>query len=209
VRRLIGVLVVVAIMVGGLALGDTVARHRVQTGAAKAIEATLPGSTATVSISSFPFLGRLAVAGTVPQLTADVDQVTAAGFTFDDVDLVVHDLKFDTSQLWRGRLKLDSISSGTVTAELPQSSIDHATGLPVTLGSGTVGVAGVQIPATVAVVDNKVTLTLPLIAPITFTVPQLSILPCVGSAVIHSGVIDLSCDFTQVPSALANLSVKL
>jgi hypothetical protein len=209
VRRLIGVLVVVAIILAALALGDTVARHRAQTAAAQHIEATLPGSTATVSISSFPFLGRLAVGGTVPKLTADLDQVTSAGFTFDDVQVVVHDLKFDTSQLWHGRVQLDSISSGSVRAELPQASIDSVTGLPVTLGPGTVGVAGVQVPATVAVVANKVTLTLPLIAPITFTVPQLSILPCVGSAVIQSEGLELSCDFTQVPSALADLSVKL
>jgi hypothetical protein len=209
VRRLIGVLVVVAIIVVGLMVGDTYARHKAQTAAAQHIEATLPGSDATVSISSFPFLGRLAVGGTVPKLTADLNQVTEAGFTFDDIEVVVHDLKFDTSRLWHGRAELDSISSGTVTAELTQASIDQATGLPVTLGSGTVGVAGIQVPATVAVVDNKVTLTVPLIAPITFTIPQLSILPCVGSAVIQTGGLELSCGFTHVPSALADLSVTL
>jgi hypothetical protein len=209
VRRLIGVLVVIAIILVALDIGDTFARHRAQTAAAQHLDATLPGSTATVSISSFPFLGRLAVGGTVPKLTADLDQVTAAGFTFDDIEVVVHDLKFDTSQLWHGRVQLDSISSGSVRAVLPQASIDRATGLPVTLGSGTVGVAGVQVPATVAVADNRVTLTVPLIAPITFTIPQLSILPCVGSAVIQTGGLELSCDFTRVPSALADLSVKL
>jgi hypothetical protein len=209
VRRLLGVLVVVAVIAVALLIGDTFARHRAQTLAARHLESVLPGSTATVQISSFPFVGRLAVGGTVQQLTADLDQVTEAGFTFDHVAVVVHDLKFDTAQLWHGRMALTGISSGSVTAELTQASIDRATGLPVTLGAGTVGVAGLQVPATVSVADNRVTLTVPLVAPITFAIPQLSVVPCVGSAAIRPGGLVLSCGFTTVPSALANLSVKL
>jgi hypothetical protein len=206
VRRLIGVLVVVAIIVGGLALGDIWVRHRVQTVLASHIQSEFPGSRAAVDITSFPFVGRLAVSGTVPKLTADVTGVQAGGFTFATIDVVVDDLKVDTSKLTSRRLVLQSISSGSVTADVTQASIDQQTKVPITLGSGTVELAGYSIRPTLSVSGTQVTISVAPLPSVTISIPVLSILPCVGAAVIVPGALRLSCSLTALPPVLAGFT---
>jgi hypothetical protein len=70
VRKLIGVIVVLAIIVAGLGVLDVWSRHRVQSLLATHVESQFPGSSATVAITSFPFLGRL-VTWTTPGTTSN------------------------------------------------------------------------------------------------------------------------------------------
>jgi hypothetical protein len=205
-RRLIALIVGVAIIVAGLAVADIWTRHKVQSVVADHIDSQFPGSHATVAISSFPFVGRLITSGTVPKLTVDVNGVQVDGVTFGAIDLVVHQLKVDKSQLTSAKVVLESISSGSVTAQLPQASIDQKLGQDLSLGAGTVSLDGVTVTPVVTVSANEVNLGLPGLPSVSVPIPQLSLLPCVGAAVIVPGALQVSCALTSLPPALANYS---
>lgn len=207
-RRLIGVLVVIAVILGGLTVVDVWARHRVQTVMADHIQSELPGSRASVRISSFPFLGRLAASGTVPQLNADVHGVSVAGLDFANIDVVVHGLKVDNGKLTSREVVLQGISSGSVVGDITQASIDRLTGVSVALGTGTVQVAGVTVAPSVEVSGGAIVVSLAHLPAIRIPIPQLSILPCVGAVAIVPGALRVSCQLTQLPPALANYSLK-
>jgi hypothetical protein len=184
---------------------DVVVRKGVERTMADRIEANTLGSHAHVSISSFPFSGYLAVAGRVPALRVDVTGVTVEGLRFESIELKVEDLEVDRGRLEHGQVQVRSIRVGTVVADISQSALDAYAHLPVTLGQGTVGVAGVTAAAhaTIAAGEIRVALSNGL-ASIKVPVPDLDILPCVGSAQIRPGVLRLSCTFRTVPSFLAH-----
>jgi hypothetical protein len=162
-----------------------------------------------VSISSFPFVGRLAVSGTVPRLRARIDGATVAGLTFSSITIDVHGLQVGRDQLFHRRVVLRDIRDGTVTAVLPESSIDHVTGVAVTLGAGTVGIGGVQLPVRVSVIANRVTLAVPGLPAVSFAVPVSTVLPCVTSGLLQPGQLVLSCAVTSLPPALSAYSASL
>lgn len=207
-RRLIGVLVAIAVLLGAVAFGDVWVRHRVQTVLAEHIRSEVPGSTATVRISSFPFVGRLAVSGTVPELQANVREVSVSGLDFSHIDVVVHGLKVDNSKLTSREVVLQHITSGSVVGEITQASIDRLVGVHVTLGSGTVGVAGITVSPSVAISGGAIIVDLLRLPPIRIPIPQLSILPCVGAVAIVPGALRVSCRLTELPPALANYPLR-
>jgi len=140
-------------------------------------------------------------------LTAHVTGVTADGLEFDTVDVQVDDLKIDRSQLLHGQVVIQSIREAVIDATISAASLDRAVGLSLTLGAGTIGVGGlVAVPAHLAISGDRITVTLLAGAGFTFTVPKLSLLPCVGQATIVPGFIDLSCTTTTIPPALVNSS---
>ena len=202
-RRLLGLAVVVAVLLAVFAVGDTVARHAAERAIARRIEARVPGTTATVHISSWPFLGRLAASGSVPSLDARVTGVRVGPFAVDSVDIAVADLRVSRSDLLHRKVTPRSIRSATVTGVISQRAVDAGTGLPVSLGDGTVGVAGIQVPARLVVVGSRVVVTVPPLP--TFSVPLLpaALLPCSAAATITAGAITLSCTTTVLPPALA------
>lgn len=207
-RRLIGVLVAIAVILGALAFGDIWVRHRVQTVLADHIQSEVPGSTASVRISSFPFVGRLAVSGKVPVVDANVRDVTALGLTFTDIKIDIHGLKVDNSRLASREVVLQGITSGSVVGDITQASIDRLTGLAIGLGSGTVEVAGVTFTPAVTISAGDIVVTLPHLPALRIPIPQLSILPCVGSAAIIPGALQVSCQLKRLPPALDNATLK-
>lgn len=207
-RRLIGVLVAIAVILGLLAFGDVWVRHRVQTLIAQHIESEEPGSTATVHITSFPFVGRLAVSGNIPRLDADVRDVSASGLTFSDIDVDVHGVKVDNGKLTSREVVLQGIASGSVTGDITQESIDRLTGISVVLGSGTVEVAGATLTPSVSVTDGDIVVTLPHLPTLRIPIPRLSILPCVGSVAIIPGALRVSCQLSELPPALTDATFK-
>jgi hypothetical protein len=205
VRKLIALVLVLAVLLGVLSIIDVVVREGVQSAMSDRIESKLPGSHADVKISSFPFLGHLAASGTVPSLQADVTDVTAGDLRFDYVDLHITDLKVDRSKLFHGTVEPLSIARGRVVADLSQSSIDSLVHLPIHLGAGTVSAAGVSVSVDVSIVNDAV-----VVAPghglpsINVPIPVLDILPCVGSARIVPGALRLSCRFHTLPGLLSH-----
>ncbi len=207
-RKLIVAVVIIAVLVVAASIVDVVIRHRVEQAVATQIDDQVPGAHAQVSISSFPFVGRLATSGNVPTLTAHVTGVQAGPVALDTVDVVVHDVKVARSQLVHGKVQLQSIREAVVTAVVSQASLDHQIGLPVTLGAGSVGVAGLQVPARLAVVNNRIDIRVAPLPAISVTIPLTTLLPCIGGATLSPGQLTVTCSTHQLPPALDNVVVS-
>ena len=205
-RKLVVFGVVVAVILAVLALADVFVRHQVQSAIAQQIETQVPGSHAEVSISSFPFVGRLAVSGDVPKLTADVTNVAAGPITLDTVVVVVTDVHVARHQLVHGKVALRSIKQATVTATVSQASLDSQVGLPVTLGEGTVGLDGLQAAASLKVDGDQVDIQVPPLPAIAISIPVTKLLPCIGSASLTPGELTVTCTTNTLPPVLENLA---
>ncbi|MHB1535277.1 MAG: hypothetical protein ACYC1D_11860 [Acidimicrobiales bacterium] len=207
VRKLTSLVVVLAVFVGLLSVADVVIRRQVQSGIASRIDQRDPGALASVDISSFPFVGRLAVSGTIPEMRIDVTGVTAGPLVFSRVDLNLSYLRIRRGALLHGHVELVGLRRGVVTADISQESIDHITGLPITFGPGTVGAGGLEVPVKLSVHRSAVTFRFASLPTLTLNIPSLNLLPCVGGAAIVPGALQVSCTFTGLPAALAGIRV--
>lgn len=201
-RKLIVVVVILAVLVVAAGIADVVIRHHVEQAVATQIDDQVPGAHAQVAISSFPFLGRLAASGTVATMTAHVTGVQAGPVALDTVDVVVHDIRVARSQLVHGKVQLESIRVAVITAQVSQDSLDRQVGLPVTIGAGTVGLAGVQAPAQLSVVNDRVEIRVAPLPAISVTIPLTNLVPCLGSASLSPGHLTVTCTTDQLPPAL-------
>jgi LmeA-like phospholipid-binding len=201
--KVIGALVVLLVAI--LVVGDVTARVYAQNQLQDRINANVPNANAKAHISGFPFLGKLLFTGKVDKITAHIERATEGQFTFDGIDLTVNGVKLNRGQLIRNRrVKVQSISSGTVKADMSQEDFDRLVGgLPVVLGDGTVQLTagGTTVTAQVTVVDNQLHFSgrgLPAVIPI----PKLPVLPCAASITIIPGHLVVTCTFHEVPTAL-------
>ena len=206
-RRLISLAVVLAVLLGLLSIADVVIRHHVEGRIAARVEQRDPGSHASATISSFPFVGRLAVSGTIPEIRVDATGVTAGPLVFSRVELDLSDLRIRRSALLHGHVELVGLRRGVVTADISQGSVDHLTGLPITFGPGTVGAGGLELPVQLSIHGSAVTIGFASLPSVTVTIPPLNLLPCVGGAAVVPGALQVSCTVTSLPSALAHASL--
>jgi hypothetical protein len=185
------VVLVVAVLVG-----DQVALARTRSTIESRIEQRVPGSHASVSISSSPFLVRLALSGTVREIHAHVTNVKDGSLTFDTVDVVVHDLKVDRSSLLNGPIRLTGLSSATITATASVSEVLQAAGYGSFSGLGALA-SGLSGTVTTGSGQVKVTF-----GPISFAFTYSALVPCVGSARVTGSEVELTCTTTTLPPAL-------
>lgn len=198
-----------AVVLAALAVIDVVGTDAVQSAVANRIEKDSPGSHATVTLASFPVLARIAAAGTVPSLTAVVGDLRAGRLVLSRVVLHLSDLRVSRSGLLHGQVRPLSIGSGTVSVTVSQASVDADTGLPITLGAGTVGVGSVGVPASARVVGDRVEVEVAGVVSFALEVPALDVVPCVGRAVIVPGAVELACSFASLPPLLRHASFAL
>jgi LmeA-like phospholipid-binding len=185
--------VVVAVVV---VIADRVALHWTESRVSSRIETLYPGSHATVSISSSPYLVRLAAFGTVQEIHAHVTGLTDGGMHLDAVDITAHKLNVNRSDLVRGRVRLHSLGTATITATVSVAEVLRSHGYSALAGLSGLA-SGVQ--ATIHTTGNQVQIAF---GPVTFGVTETGLVPCVGSAKIERGEIILSCTTTTVPAAL-------
>jgi hypothetical protein len=204
------VLVLVVILLAVVSLGDVETRIFAQHQLEHRIDGNVRSAGAHVSISSFPFLGRLALNGTVPKIKAHVPGVVSGPFTFDFIDVTVNGVHLDRSVLFNSqRLQVQRIDSGTVVADMTEAALDKVLGVAtVTLGNGVaqvrVGVASVS--AAVSIVNGELHVAR---VPVNVALPKLTLIPCPLSAVVTPGHLRLSCAFNQVPAALLTTGAKV
>jgi len=194
-----------------LGVGDVAARVYAQNQLQDRIDANVPNANAKAHISGLPFLGKLVFTGKVDKITAHVDHATEGQFTFDGIDLSVSGVKLSRSQLFRNRrVRVQSIGTGTVKADMSQVDFDRLIGgLPVVLGDGTLQLTegGTTVSGRVTVVNNQLRLEdkgLPSVIPI----PKLPVLPCATSVTVIPGHLIMACTFHEVPSALLQAAGK-
>jgi hypothetical protein len=200
-RLIIFLLVIIAVF---LVAANFVALHVAEKAVATRLDLSQPGAHVSVSISGEPFLWYLVDKG-------EVKTVDVSSATYGDVEqLRVHvtDLVLDRHQLLHGNLEAKSLQDLTVDATVNQATVDQQAGLPLTLGNGTIGYKGLQLPVTASINAGAVSLTLgsPLLPNINFHVSELVKLGCSGTATVEPGAVQLHCQSNSVPPALIKAS---
>jgi hypothetical protein len=209
VRRL---LIAVAVLVVLLVIGDFVAKaYATSQLQDRALRAVRGATSSTASISSFPFTGRLLLAGEVQNVHVRVSPVSASRVTFSAVSVDLHDVHVDRHRLINDQqVQLTGLGSGTVTAELTDAEVSGLAHTQVTFGPGrvTVSAAGVDVAATVQVTNGMLSFG-GVRLPISFRVPRAPLFPCdATSAVVKQGAVDLTCTVHQVPPELVGVTVR-
>jgi hypothetical protein len=209
VRRL---LIALAIVVVVLVIGDFVAKAYATSQLRDRAERAVRGATSSSgSISSFPFTGRLLLAGSVPKVDVRVGPAVAGQVTFASISVDLHDVHVDRNRLINDQqVQLTGLGSGTVTAELTDVEVSRLTGTPVAFHPGrvTVSAAGVAVAASVQVTNGSMSFG-GLRLPIQLRIPRAPLFPCdATSAVVKEGAVDLSCTVHDVPPELVGKSIK-
>jgi hypothetical protein len=109
--------VAVVVVVGGALVADRVTESVAEQRVVDAIEQNLDGvvGTPTVELGGFPFLTQL-LAGSIDDVTGQVDGVTLEGIDATDVTIDAHDVS--TSEPY-------TMGSATIDATLPTASIEQ------------------------------------------------------------------------------------
>ena len=104
-RRLLIVLVVVLVVLGILLVGADFAAKAYATNQLRdrAEAAVRAATSSSASITSFPFLGRLLIAGSVQEVRVQVGPAAAGRLTFASVAVDLHDVHVDRNRLIRQR----------------------------------------------------------------------------------------------------------
>lgn len=201
-RRLTLVLVLLLVVAG---VGDVVVRQWAEAQLEERIRQSDPAvRDPSVQISSFPFLGRLALAGEVSEMRASIADVEAGPIVFARVTVELRGVGINRNLLLSERqVELERLDEGTVEAELTASALSAALDVPVELSEGraTVTIAGRSLSADLAVEEGVLvvraggqSLRLP--------VPEAPLLPCVSSAQVEEGRAILRCTIEDVPPEL-------
>ncbi len=173
------------------------------------------GSAGTMSahISSFPFLGRLLVSGTVSQVDVSVRDLTVRGVTFASVGVELRAVRFDRDSLVQDRrVAIESIERGTAVVEISGDEISRLLGVTVVLerGEAKVRVGGELVGVAARIEGGSLVveaggLSLPAIE-----IPPLPLVSeCLSGTEIRPGRLRLTCVLDQVPVELAGRSLDV
>jgi hypothetical protein len=208
------VLLLVLALLAVLAVGaDLVLKNRAEGELASQVEARVPGTTGVrAKISSFPFVGRLLVSGTVSEVVVTAQHSTVADVGLSDIRVRVEDVEMDSGAARQGRAVVDAIGRGDVRADLREDQINSRLprGFQVHFQTGKAVVTGpVSVPAQlVATPEGAIQLRVANRSLFDLPFPKTDLLPCSPSATFVSGAVRLACTFSKVPPLLLNLARK-
>lgn len=212
-------LLVVLVVLGGVLLGaDVAARAWAESRLREqAVAYYPPGSTATATIRSFPFLGRLLLQGEVPEASLTMENVQADILIVSSIDLDLERVELDRPALFRGEVRVVDVGRGRVEARIDGSSLARAAGVDIRFGDGVVEIhktiRGVDVSATArATLDgNQLRLTaievqgrrVPLETfVVTYDIPGVELIPCDADLRPVAGALLVSCALDDVPPGL-------
>jgi len=207
-RRLVKLVVVLAVIGGLLEVADVVARHVADDTLAGRAKAATGASSAGVSISGWPFLWEVLVDGSVPGASVDLTAVPIGRLVVQDLDIELSDVDVDTGSLFSHRtVDLTKIGSIHVTATVTAAELSAAAGHTIRLlGHGDVEVVvdGVAVPATVAVVGGHVlTIGEGSTRILDIDLSHSKLVPdCSMSLTITVGRLGASCSLSPVPARI-------
>jgi hypothetical protein len=198
----LGVAVLVLFLAGVDVAAKHLAENRIE---ARAREEVPEAGSFDARIDSVPFLPRLLLSGSAGDVDLRIEQVPTRAVQLTAVDLNLRGVELDRDALLSRRISVNSIESGTVTAELDAGALSRAAGVPVTIGGGEVRsrVGPVNASARPAVAnDGALTLRL---GPVRATValPRSKLLACTATRVaVVDDRVRVSCDVDDVPPAV-------
>jgi len=207
-------------IVGAAAVGDNMARvyaeHQIEQRADAYFEHT-NGSSA--HISSFPFVVNLLASGEVKHLDVSVYGATLEQLFLRRITLKFGGLKLDRNSLFKRKVRLKDLKSGTVEVDVDGRSLAQRVGRDVRFKKGEVevhqNVAGRDVFATgsITIADNVVSfhpqrvegISLPSGAAqfaFTYRLPRSDLFPCAATVEPVDGGLLASCTIDKIPPGL-------
>ena len=183
IRRL--VLLVVVLWIVGEVLLIPFAESRIEREVAQRTRDT---TAVEADIDSFPLAAGVLVTGEVRKLTVTLDRVARVGVRFASVAFAVSGIEVDRPAMLRGRARISSIDSGTVTATIELGALGRLASL-----------AGVDVR-----VEGRTLHAGPVAVQIAY-----DLVPCDPQSRVEDDTIVLSCTITELPEALQGLSAPL
>jgi hypothetical protein len=196
IRRLVALVLIAGVLGVG---SDIVLRRYAESEISKRVRSQVEASSVDTTITSFPFVLRLAANGTVGEIDTHLDKPHVGPLVFDSVDVDLKGVQVDRDLLLHQEVLLRKIDSGQLTAVLTETTLAQALGVPVQLEGGSVRVNGVA--ATISIKDNRLLFDV-LGHPLALPIPKTSLLPCAADATVADGRIRLSCTIHEIPPAL-------
>jgi hypothetical protein len=205
----LGTLVPVLVVVAGLLVAGDVAARRYAAGQiSDRVSAAVPGATGVHSrISSFPFLGRLAFNGVIPEVGTHVDQLNvAAGLSFSNLDVDLRSVHLDRHAMFSNRkVSVRRVGRGTFTVDLTATALTAALGRQVRASGGAILVTvlgNAAVRANVAITaSHHVEVRVAGLPVLDVPLPSAKLLPCVPQITVIATGLTLGCTFTNIPPA--------
>lgn len=202
--------IVIAVVVLGLLLtaGDVLAKKTAEKQIAdRARSGAGANASAESHISSFPFVGRIVVSGSVPEVDLRVDKAVVGDLTLTWVDVDLRGVRLDRHQLFSDqKAEIKRISSGRLTIALDSAALSALAHQPVTVGDGQISlrVGGRAVQATPAVDGHgQLTLKVDPLPALPLRLPRSDLVPCAATTVqVDGDTVELTCPFRDVPPAL-------
>ena len=181
--------------------------------AARAGAAGVGSSDVSAQISSFPFLGRLLVSGTISEVDVSLLDVTVRGVTFASVGVELRAVRIDRYSLVQDRrLALESIGRGTAVAEISGDEVSRLLGVTILFEDGQ---AQVRVGGELVTVAARLEGPSLVVEAGGITLPPIEIPPlplvsdCLSRTEIVAGRLRLTCVLDEVPVELAGRSVNI
>ncbi|CAN5706554.1 hypothetical protein BH20ACT2_BH20ACT2_12800 [soil metagenome] len=196
-RKLL-VLVLVIVVVAA-ALVDVLIRKAMEDSAEERIRDEVSDiAGAAVDIESFPFVGRLAIGGSVPRITVTLDQVVRQQVAVAELRARIDGVTLDRGRLLDGEVLITGLDEVVVSATVVEAAFDAFTppGVDLRFVPGRVEAvaAGVTVSAELALEGGSLRVDVEGAVP-AFSVPLPlgSLLPCEPELEVGDGEIELSC----------------
>jgi hypothetical protein len=197
-------LLVLAVLVAVLLVGDVLARSAAESAVETGVRSKVAGvGSVEARIDSFPFTGRLLAQGQVSNLDLRLSDVTGHGIDVATLRLEAVGLVLDRSVLFGGKVRVKRVDRVTVTATIDEAQISQATGAEVELldgGRARVTYRGVTATARVTVSDGAIRFTAGGLPALTVPVPDSDLLPCEVDATVVDGAVLASCTADHLPA---------
>lgn len=208
-RRLVVVLVVLGAI---LSVADVLARQAAEGQLESRLRrAEQDAQDPTVSIHSFPFLGRLLLSGQVSGIRASLAHVEAGPLVFTTVSVELHDVRLDRNRLvGKRQVDLRHVGDGVVEAVIGERALSDALHVPVGLEPGkvTVTVRGREVTASLTVRDDVLSVTVAGLATYRVKVPDAPLLPCIGEGEVVERAVKLRCTIHEIPDELVRAASR-
>lgn len=201
-RKLLAVGIVLTVL-GGL---DQGARVFAQSKLEERARAEVRGAASVdADISSFPFIGRLLVSGSVPSVEVRANRSELGDLVTGAIEVDLRDVRLERGALLSGKVRLQSINSGTITLELDADALGRALKVPVSIAGGEarVTLAGQALPATVGADDGALVVEVGGLRTLRVPISRSGLVSCGATAAEVAGnTVRLTCEIDEVPPAL-------
>lgn len=205
-RRLVALSAVLVLAAAADQGARVLAEAQLADRARRAADGAGGGAQARASIASFPFLGRLAVSGSIARVRVRVERSLAGPLRLAAVEVDARGVKLDRSRLLAGRVEMEGIDAGTVSVELDGPALSEALKVPVTVAGGRVAtrVRGVGVSARPEVdADGSLVLRVAGVPGLTVPLDRVPLAPCAATSVAVAGDrVRLSCRMDRLPPVL-------